>query len=172
MLVYPSQAIPLRMLTQPKEIAFLAEGFLVPNPPEEYLRLKYGEAWRTPKRAGEYEFDTVEKIPIKEVDGWPCKLRVLDDAGEPVSGAEVVLVGWGRSTTSGDGYTEVMLPVPRPDWYALVIRFLGHEQVLYIEELEPEATFVYRADSAVKAAKAAEVAGNTIGTLGNLLTRE
>ncbi len=166
-LVYPKQEIPLRLLIQPKEIAFLAERFLVPNPPEEYLRLKYGEAWRTPKRAGEYELDAVEKIPGKAVDGSPCKLRVLDDAGEPVAGAEVVLVGWGRSTTNTGGYTEVMLP--RADWYALVIRFPGHEQVLYMERLKPEITFVYRADSA---AKAAEVAGGTVGTLGNLLTRE
>ena len=37
---YPRLRIPARFFTQPKEIEFLGEKFLVPNPPEEYLRLK------------------------------------------------------------------------------------------------------------------------------------
>ena len=164
--VYPKQEIPLRLLRQPKEITFLGERFLVPNPPEEYLRLKYGEAWRTPKRTGEYELDAVEKIPSTEIDGARSKLQVIDDVGKPVSGAEVSLVGYGRSTTDANGYAELILP--STDWYALVIRFPGHEQVLYMEQLEPGVTFVYRADSVAKASAAV---GGTVGTLGNLLTR-
>ena len=39
---YPGIALPAAMFTHPKEIEFLAERFNVPNPPEEYLRLKYG----------------------------------------------------------------------------------------------------------------------------------
>jgi hypothetical protein len=92
---------------------------------------------------------------------------VLDDVGKPVSGAEVSLVGYGRSTTDANGYAELILP--GVDWYALVIRFPGHEQVLYMEQLQPELTFVYRADSVAMASAAA---GSTVGTLGNLLTRE
>ena len=164
---YPKSEIPVRFLTQPKEITFLGERFFVPNPPEEYLRLKYGEAWRTPKRAGEYELDVVEKIAVTEVEGTPCRVRVLDAAAEPVGGADVVLVGGGRSATDASGYADVILP--GPNVYAMVIRFPGHENVLYMEELEPGVTYVYGADSAVKAAQSA---GGTVETLGNLLTRE
>ena len=52
-LVYPKARIPAEFLTQPKEIEFVGERFLVPNPPEEYLRLKYGERWKEPRRSGE-----------------------------------------------------------------------------------------------------------------------
>jgi hypothetical protein len=166
-LVFPKTQIPLRLLADPKEIAFLGERFLVPNPPEEYLRLKYGEAWRTPKKAGSYEIDVVDKIPAEAVEGSPCSLRVLDEAGEPVVGAEVTLVGAGRSTTDASGAAELILP--RPDWYALVIRYPGHEQVLYMEELAPGGAYVYRADAAKRATAAA---GQTVGTLGKLLTSE
>jgi hypothetical protein len=166
-LVYPKTVIPLELLLNPREITFLGERYLVPNPPEEYLRLKYGEAWRTPKRAGEYEIDVVEKIAIMDVPGSPCRLRVLDEQGEPVEGAEVTLVGAGRSTTDANG--SAVLILPGPDWYALVIRYPGHEQVLYMEELAPGGAYVYRADAAAKAIVAA---GTTVGTLGELLTTE
>jgi hypothetical protein len=145
----------------------LGERFLVPNPPEEYLRLKYGPEWMVPKKAGAYEKDVVEKIPDRNQVGRPSSLRVLDDEGKPVSGAEVVLVGGGRSRTDESGYAEIILS--RADWYALVIRYQGHEQVLYMEQLEPDRSYVYRADSALKAV------GNSsgaVGTLGNLLSPE
>jgi len=166
-LVYPKTVIPLELLLNPRKISFLGERYLVPNPPEEYLRLKYGESWRTPKRAGEYEIDVVEKIASMDVAGSPCRLRVLDGDGTPVADAQVTLVGAGRATTDANGYTELVLP--GPDWYALVIRFAGHEQVLYMEELEPGGAYVYRADAAVRAVAAA---GGTTGTLGKLLTSE
>ena len=166
-LVYPKTVIPLGLLLNPREITFLGERYLVPNPPEEYLRLKYGEAWRTPKRAGAYEIDVVEKIPSMDVAGSPCRLRVLDEEGGPVAGAEVTLVGAGRSTTDADGYAELILP--GPDWYALVISYPGHKQVLYMEELAPGGAYLYRADAAAKATAAA---GRTVGTLGALLTTE
>jgi len=164
---YPGIRLPTRLFTQPKEIEFLGERFLVPNPPEEYLRLKYGPEWKVPKKAGAYEKDVVEKIPDRNQVGRPSSLRVLDDEGKPVSGAEVVLVGGGRSRTDESGYAEIILS--RADWYALVIRYQGHEQVLYMEQLEPDRSYVYRADSALKAV------GNSsgaVGTLGNLLSPE
>jgi hypothetical protein len=164
---YPGIRLPTRLFTQPKEIEFLGERFLVPNPPEEYLRLKYGPEWMVPKKAGAYEKDVVEKIPDRNQVGRPSSLRVLDDEGKPVSGAEVVLVGGGRSRTDESGYAEIILS--RADWYALVIRYQGHEQVLYMEQLEPDRSYVYRADSALKAV------GNSsgaVGTLGNLLSPE
>jgi len=159
--------IPASMFTQPKEIEFLGEQFLVPNPPEDYLRLKYGEGWMVPKKAGEYEIDVVGKIPDAGFVGQPLRIRVIDHKGEPVSEAEVVLVGSGRSRTDQGGYAQLLLP--GPDWCSLIIRYPGHEQVLYMEEIEPSQTYVYRSDAASKAASG--VSGE-VGTLGNLLLLE
>ncbi|RLC65724.1 MAG: hypothetical protein DRH97_07640, partial [Chloroflexi bacterium] len=133
----------------------------------EYLRLKYGAEWMVPKKAGAYEIDVVEKIPGENLVGRTSSLRVLDDEGRPVSGAEVVLVGGGRSRTGGNGYTEIILP--GADWYALIIRYQGHEQVLYMEALEPDRSYVYRADPV---SKAIGNSNGSVGTLGNLLSPE
>ncbi|MEE8517644.1 MAG: LicD family protein [Dehalococcoidia bacterium] len=165
--VYPRTKIPARFFTEPKEITFLGERFLVPNPPEEYLRLKYGEEWMIPKGPGLYEKDVVEKIPSADLNGRPSTLRVLDLEGRPVPGAEVVLAGGGRSRTDDKGYAEVVLP--GADWYALTITYPGHEQVLYMEKMAPDNVYVYRAD---RVATATSRAGGPTGTLGNLLSLE
>ena len=165
--VYPGTKIPGTFFTHPKEIAFLGEQFMVPNPPEEYLRLKYGEEWMVPKGPGLYEKDVVEKTPGSDLSGRPSRLRVLDDKGLPVAGAEVVLAGGGRSETDENGYAEMILP--GPEWYALTIRYPGHEQILYMEELEPDKAYVYRADMAANATS--QVSG-PVGTLGSLLSLE
>ena len=164
---YPGIALPAEMFTQPREIEFLGERFNAPNPPEEYLALKYGPEWMTPKRAGEYEKDVVQKMPSSEWVGRSSWLRVLDEQSEPVVDAEVVLVGGGRSRTNGLGYAEIVLP--GPNWYALVVRYPGHEEVLYMEELEPDRTYVYRADSTEWHRN---MAGGEVGTLGNVLLPE
>ena len=165
--VYPATKIPAAFFTQPKRITFMGEQFLVPNPPEEYLRLKYGEEWMIPKGPGLYEKDVVNKIPGAELVGRPSRLRVLDNEGRPVPGAEVVLVGGGRSETDESGYAEIILP--GADWYALTIRYPGHEQVLYMEALEPDKAYVYRADHLTDTAS--HVSG-PIGTLGSVLSIE
>ena len=164
---YPGIALPAGMFTQPKEIEFLGERFNVPNPPEEYLALKYGAEWMVPKKAGEYEKDVVQKMPGAELDGRPGWLRVLDEQGLPVAGAEVTLVGGGRSSTNREGYAEIILP--DPNWYALMVKYPGHEVVLYMEELEPDRTYVYRADTLERHRS---LAGGEVGTLGNVLLQE
>ena len=90
---------------------------------------------------------------------------MLDDRGLPVPDAEIRLVGVGRFTSDRDGVAQVV--VPDAGWYALVVRYPGHEQVLYMEELKPDMSYVYRADSL---AAAASRASGEIGTLGNVLT--
>ena len=164
---YPGIRLPAKFYTQPKEIEFLGEKFLVPNLPEEYLRLKYGDEWTVPKKAGVYEIDVVAKVPDTDLIGQPCSLRVLDHENKPVLGAEVGLVGGGRSRTNERGYAEVILP--GPEWYALTIKYPGHDQVLYMEELAPDKTYVYRADAVSKTAAGASGA---TGMLGNILETE
>ena len=154
---YPGIKTPLALFTQLKEIDFIGEKFLVPNPPEEYLRLKYGPDWKTPKGVG-FEADVVHKIPdaemlsrkgrfsqflTKQVVPWRAgSIRVLDREGEPVNGAEVVIVGVGRSKTNKQGYARFY--VPDEYFYAVIVRFDGYEEVLYLEVLTPGGGYVYK----------------------------
>ena len=156
---YPGVRFPVSLFTDLKEIDFVGEKFLVPNPPEEFLRLKYGPEWMTPKKAG-YQKDIVQGIPESPVPGHAgrlkqfvtthvmrshaARLRVLDHEGRPVAGAEVVVTGLNRSRTNKQGYATFYLP--REYYYALVIRFGGHEEVLYEEIIGPGKTYVYQAD--------------------------
>ncbi len=156
---YPGIRLPIRLFAELKEIEFIGEKFLVPNPPEEYLRIKYGASWMTPKKL-EWMKDVVEMIPEASVAGragklrqslanrilvWRAgRLRVLDDADNPVPGADVVVAGLSRSKTNKQGYARFYLPCD--DFYALVIRYGDHEEVLYQEKMTPGATYVYRPD--------------------------
>ena len=155
---YPAVKAPLRLFTQLKEIDFIGEKFLVPNPPEEYLRTKYGPDWKTPKRSGSFEKDVVGKIPdadilsrsrtlgqflTKHIVPWRAgRFRVLDREGKPVNGAEVVVAGVGRSRTNKQGYAKFY--VPDEYFYAVIVRYDGHEELLYAELLTPGGTYVYR----------------------------
>ena len=154
---YPAVKTPVRLFTQLKEIDFIGEKFLVPSPPEEYLQIKYGPDWRTPKGPG-FEKDVVRKIPdadilsprrrlgkflTQHIVPWKAgRLRVLDRNGDPVHGAEVVVVGVGRSRTNTQGYARFY--VPEEYYYAVIVRYGDHEEVLYTEVLTPGGTYVYR----------------------------
>lgn len=160
---FPGIHLPLRLFTELKEIEFLGERFLVPNPPEEYLRLKYGEEWTVPKEYG-YEEDVLGGVPEKPARGRAGQmkqslirrflpgrcgsLRVLGDGDVPVARAEVVLSGLSVSRTDDQGYVRFYLPCK--DYYALVIRYGGAEEVLYQEELAPGGAYVYRRDTATR----------------------
>lgn len=156
---YPGVRIPLRLFTDLKEIDFIGEKFHVPNPPEEYLRLKYGAGWVIPKKTG-FEKDIVDLIPegpapgragrlkqflIKHLLSWRAtRIRVLDLEGRPVTGAEVVVIGLGSSRTNSQGYAKFYISCN--DYYALVIRFAGHEEMLYEEKMNLGETYLYRPD--------------------------
>jgi len=155
--MYPGIRIPVRFLTDLKEIEFLGERFLVPNPPEEYLEVKYGPDWRVPKQAGDYEEDVLAGIPDTTAPGRAGRLKqllarmmprhtatvlVLDQEDQPVSGAEISVAGLGTSQANKRGV--VRLYVPMFDFYALVVKFDDHRGVLYTERIGPGQSYIYR----------------------------
>ncbi len=163
---YPGTWPPIGFFTELAEIDFLGQTYRVPSPPEEYLLFKYGPNWRTPKRAG-YEKDILDNIRYAALPTrhssvrrfltrlllpWRAvRLRVLDQDGNPVQGAEVSVVGLGRSITDKNGYAR--LHPPREDLYALTVTSAGSEEVLYEERLAPGETYVYRPDESVSAGR-------------------
>lgn len=155
--MYPGIRIPVRFLTDLEEIEFLGERFLVPNPPEEYLEVKYGPDWRVPKQAGDYEEDVLASIPDTPAPGRAGRLRqliagmmprhaatvlVLDQRGHPVRGAEISVAGLGTARANKQGI--VRLYIPRVDFYALVVKFDDHRGVLYVEKVGPGQSYIYR----------------------------
>jgi hypothetical protein len=170
---YPGVRIPARLFENLKEIDFIGEKFLVPDPPEEFLQFKYGPDWRTPKPDA-YVEDVVRLIQEAPIPGVPgrlrqsltrhllpwraARIRVLDRQGEPVAGAEVAIAGVGHWRTNRQGY--VWLYVSRARFHAVVVRYDGHEEVLYEEKIRRGGTYVYRPD-----------ASSTVGRI-DALTRE
>jgi hypothetical protein len=159
---FPGVRFPIRLFEELKEIDFLGEKFLVANPPEEYLRIKYGENWMTPNQHG-YGGEVIRNIPAGPIPGHPsqlmqrvlmrilpgrvARLRVLDAEGAPVSGGEVVVASWGTYKIDGAGYAR--LYTPRVDVYAMIVRGDDQEEVLYEEMLTPGKTYQYRPDAAM-----------------------
>ena len=163
---WPVVRIPASLHADLKEIDFLGEKFLVPNPPEEYLELKYGPEWMIPKRPGGFEqevldlmaetslpttFDGIMGVANRlEPQRHTGSLKVLDLEGRPVEGAEVslaattVLTGLARSRTNIDGY--VYFSLPGNAGYAVAIQYGDHKEILYVEHLAPGVDYVYRPD--------------------------
>jgi len=158
---YPAVKTPVNLFTNLKKIHLVGEELEVPNPPEEYLRLKYGEDWMTPKQSGSYERDVIDLITEGRVPGRAgrlkqifaryitgrnvSQLRVFNQNGKPVSKAGVVVIGLGSYRTNKRGYAR--LYIPQSDDYALIVRFNDHEELLYMERIVPGETYTYRSDS-------------------------
>jgi hypothetical protein len=154
--MFPAVRLPLRLFTDLKEISFLGERFLVPQPPEEYLAAKYGQERRVPKRAGEYERDVLAMIPETPTPGWvgrmsvagsgkkegPAKIAVSDESGKPAVGAAIFVAGVG--TFRADTCGVVSLPVPTSDHYALTVTFGHSEHVIYVERIDLDQEYAYR----------------------------
>ena len=121
----PGSAVSRRLFTELAEVDFIGEKYLVPSPPEDYLRFKYGPDWATPKQVG-YEKDVLDNMPEGTVPGragrlqqflavhlFPrqaARLLVLDGGGNPVPGAEVIVAGLNRSQTNRRGVAKFYLP--------------------------------------------------------------
>ena len=154
---FPGIQLPLHIFLKPKVIEFIGEKFLVPNPPEEYLRLKYGPEWQTPKGPG-FESDVVLQIRKNaNLSRWrrfergltlgifprpTNSVEILDRDGHLINGAEVMIAGLGSSRTNKNGIARFF--VPNIATYAMVIRYEEHEEVLYEESLVPHTDYIYR----------------------------
>ena len=162
----PGIQIPVSLHTDLKEIDFLGAKFLVPNPPEEYLRLKYGAEWMIPKRAGVFEQEvldllagTISPATSDGIMGLANKLephrhtgslKVLDLEGRAVGGTEVslaartVLTGLDRSKTNTEGY--VYFSLPEEADYVVAVQYEDHQEILYVEHLAPGVDYIYKPD--------------------------
>jgi len=156
---FPFLKVPLDLLKSLKEISFLGETFLVPNPPEKYLRLKYGEDWKIPKKPGTYEEDVLKQVaemPAPNNAGklrqWMAKyfpsqrlsiIQALDQRGNPICGCEVDLVGLGCFKTNKQGY--VRFYVPRVDYHPLTIRYEDNKASNYVQKIKPATTYIFQA---------------------------
>lgn len=163
---WPVLKIPVSLHENLKEIDFLGTKFMVPNPPEEYFRLKYGADWMTPKEAGEFEQDVLD-LMIDDSDSDDSdnilnltnerdpnlhtgSLKVLGFDGEPVTDTEVtiaptsVLTGLDKSTTNKDGY--VFFSLPEKACYVVAVQLGDAKEILYLEELEPDVEYLYTPD--------------------------
>ncbi len=156
--MYPASRIPVRFFVELKKVDFIGGEFYVPNPPEEYLEAKYGPEWRVPKPAGDYEKDIINLIPKGTAFGRARRLKqaitrrllpwraatvmVLDERGQPVNDARISVVGLGTFRANKQGI--VKLHVPCNFWYALIIKFSGHERTLFVEKVRLAGKYIYR----------------------------
>ena len=172
---WPGIWFPVKLFKQLKEIAFIGQTFLVPNPPEEYLRIKYGPDWQTPKHF-DYAKDVVANVPLEHIPGFLERtgrsiagffnpgnvtgLRVLDNNGLPVDRANIRIVGLGNFKTNKQGYAKLYLktkgysssmPPGLSDevgaMYSIVVTYRENEEVLYEEILAPDRAYLYKPDS-------------------------
>jgi hypothetical protein len=171
---WPVIEIPVSLYTNMKPIEFLGETFMVPNPPEEYFRLKYGSDWMTPKKAGEFEQEVLDLMAeatlpadaqgIMQMDSeyeasrHTGSLKILDLNGQPVHGAEIslaatsVLTGLHKSKTNTDGF--VYFSLPEAAGYIIAVQFGDFSEVLYLEHLAPKVDYIYQPDPDVSSGRA------------------
>ena len=150
---FPGVELPLHLFEQLGEIEFIGERFRTPNPPEEYLRRKYGPDWRTPKgtrvrvrrrRRGRGRRTAGPRDPGSCASSpWVCCLaptsvcRSSAADGDSVAGAELAVAGLGRSRTDARGIARFY--VPGFACYAMTVTYPGHRELLYEEFLTPDA---------------------------------
>lgn len=156
--MYPASRIPVRFFVELKKVDFIGSEFYVPNPPEEYLEAKYGPEWHVPKPAGDYEKDIINLIPKGTAFGRARRLKqaitrrllpwraatvmVLDERGQPMNDARISVVGLDTFQANKQGI--VKLHIPCDFWYALIIKFSGHERTLFVEKVKLAGKYIYQ----------------------------
>ncbi len=164
---WPVVKIPVKLHENLKEIEFLGTTFMVPNPPEEYFRLKYGPDWMTPKQSGDFEQEVLDLMEERsqtdesenvlnlsdsrdsELHTGSIKILGFDD--QPVPNAEVtlapttVLTGLDKTNSNADG--NVFFTLPEEACYVVAVQIEDRKEILYLEELEPNVDYVYRPDT-------------------------
>jgi hypothetical protein len=163
---WPVIEIPARLHENLKPIEFLGETFHVPNPPEEYLTLKYGSDWMTPKQAGGFEQEVLDLMAegagsgetsdilrlsgVHDAENHTGSLKVIGFDGEAVSDTEItlaatsVLTGLDKARTNAEGY--VYFSLPEEACYVVAVELGDQKEILFLEELEPGAEYLYRPD--------------------------
>jgi hypothetical protein len=85
-------------------------------------------------------------------------LKVLDLEGQPIAGADIslaatsVLTGLHRVQSNQDGFVFFGLPVKAG--YVLAIRFGDLNEVLYMENLQPNVDYMYQPDPEIRSGRA------------------
>ena len=163
---WPAVKIPVSLHENLKAIDFFGTNFMVPNPPEEYFRLKYGPDWMTPKEAGEFEQGVLDLMTNEsELDDsenvlnlsserdqkiHTGSLKVFGFDGEPAVDSEVsiaatsVLSGLHKSSTNKDGY--VFFRLPEEASYVVAVQLGDIKEILYLENLKPGVEYLYKPD--------------------------
>ena len=156
---YPGVKIPVQLYRELSSVSLLSKPFYIPNPPEEYLTLKYGPNWIIPKKTG-FEADIIDSIPESiNLEKTPVftrvrkfffprhyvtRIKVLSPDLLPIPNIEVTIVGISRKITDANGYAT--FDVVNEDYYALDIGSGENREILYEEILKPGRTYSYTAD--------------------------
>jgi len=156
---YPGVKIPVHIYEDLTPVCLMGTTFFVPNPPEDYLALKYGPNWTVPRKTG-FEADIVDSIPDSINLGKPSiyikvlrflfprkyslRIKILDPDYRPLSHTKVTIVGVGRSTTNHDGCAQFDLY--NKDYYVVDVGCGENREILYEEILKPGKEYSYRQD--------------------------
>ena len=158
-LQYPGVKIPTHLYEELRSVPLLGKSFYVPNPPEEYLTLKYGPNWRIPKRKG-FEADIIDSIPesinlskssfLTRVSKflfpkkYLTRIQILSSDLQPLPNVEVTIVGFSKQVTDHNG--NIMFKIADKGDYALDIGSGEAREILYEEILEPGKEYTYVQD--------------------------
>lgn len=156
---YPGVKIPVRIYGNLDSVSLLGKPFSIPNPPEEYLAIKYGPNWRVPKKTG-FEADIIDAIPETVNLAKPSvfmrlrkflflknsvtRIQVLSSNLEPIPNLDVTIVGIGKRVTDPSGYA--VFDLLHEDYYAVTVGSGEEREILYEERLEPRKDYSYIQD--------------------------
>ena len=157
---FPGVKIPTHLYAELRSAPLLGKSFYVPNPPEEYLTLKYGPNWRIPKEKG-FEADIIDSIPesinlsksslstrvskFLFPKKYLTRIQILSPDLRPIPNMEVAIVGFSKQITDHNG--NIMFKISDEGDYALAIGSGEAREILYEEVLEPGKEYTYIQDA-------------------------